>query len=785
MIVKKIPNPKAVSTKAKRIAGLANYIVEPGRENGLEKCIHSEALNFLTDTHVGNIAEMIALAQDAVRSKDPIDHWVLSWHRDESPSVDQVREAVGVFINHCGLTGHQVIWGLHDDTENMHVHIAVNRVHPETLKVTEINKGFDLNAGHQAIAIIEKRQGWASEVNSRYHVNSKGELVAGPAKETADVGATSPKISLSTKARDMEVRTGEKSAQRIGIEVAAPIIAAATSWKDLHEQLRLVGIRYERTGSGAILHVGNVAMKASAVSKGVTSLPAVQKRLGPYQPPHEIKKNEYHDTSRNFLAANAKKPHAFTFGKDAGHGLRNLSECTLAYGQKGQQAGRARVLQLDARPDRPGAGGLRRNSGRDARYARDSGHSSSSKGAGFGSEGARSAAASRLVRVGPAAGKGRPVALTDNQPGWKEYIALRDAHKTAKSRDTIDQQKRHGAERSELTARLKAERIERLAGNWNGKGEMRNALQSVLATQHGAAKLELLERHRAERKALQARYKPLPVYKQWKDQPMIVGVVVLPDDNGEVARNRQSPALARVLRSLSHTIDSRNHITYQFAGKAVFRDEGRTIKVLDLTSDQGIAAAVVTAQQKFGNVLTLTGSPEFQRDVVAIAVANGLTCRFADPQLDELRAQLQAAKYTSERTAAPIATPLAAKPRTVARLPKKQKDIVVAQTPTPQLSEETASPQAPQQTSAHEWLAAWAVENSKDVVDAMPENGKVEYTVVHVAHDGVVLNKGRTGAVYQVPEGLKPVVGAKVVVDKDSQIRMPNEIDTGKTGRGK
>ena len=36
----------------------------------------------------------------------------------------------------------------------------VNRVHPITRKVIEINKGFDLEALHRAVARIEHVQGW-------------------------------------------------------------------------------------------------------------------------------------------------------------------------------------------------------------------------------------------------------------------------------------------------------------------------------------------------------------------------------------------------------------------------------------------------------------------------------------------------------------------------------------------------------------------------------------------------------------------------------------------------
>ena len=127
MIGKKTPNPKKSSSKSRRVVGLTNYITAPENENSLEKCVHFEAVNFLTDDLQSQQIEMIALSTTAVRSKDPIDHYVLSWQEGETPTIEQAREAVQMTMKHLGLEGHQVIWGLHDDTDNMHVHIDVNR----------------------------------------------------------------------------------------------------------------------------------------------------------------------------------------------------------------------------------------------------------------------------------------------------------------------------------------------------------------------------------------------------------------------------------------------------------------------------------------------------------------------------------------------------------------------------------------------------------------------------------------------------------------------------------
>ena len=605
MIVSKIENSKKSSGKAARVAGVVDYIVAPENENSVEKCVFHEAVNFLSHDLKSQKAEMTALAQEAVRSKDPIDHWVLSWKSHERPTSEQAREAAAIFIKQCGLEGHQYIIGLHDDTDNMHLHIAVNRVHPDTCKVVKINKGFDKEAGHQAIAIIEKKQGWSVEENARYRTNDCAELIIDPATKRPQIFTEGEKQQQPTaKAQAMEIQTGQKSAQRVGIENAAPIIAQATTWKELHAAMAEAGMQYQRKGSGAVVQVGDEFVKASSITPKA-SLSALQKRLGPYQPPQEIKPNEYHHHHA------PQKPHALEAGKEPGNRLRSLSKCNLAVLTNQGKTRSAGVLHIDGRAGGRSVDGLRRDTGRDN---------------------------SKLT----------PQPLREKQPGWNEYIAIRDAQKVAKTHETIALQKRHGDDRTALAAKQKAERDELFKGNWKGKGEARNVLKSVIATQQAAEKLEQRERHAAERKALQAQYKPLPMYKQWKEQPQIVGMNVRPLIDQHIERDKQR-TVAQTLRALSHSVDARKHITYQLGRRNVFRDEGRTIAVLDTKSDRGIAAALAVAQQKFGQTLELTGSDEFKRKAVAVAVENGLTCRFTDPALDKLREHLQHEKYRAER----------------------------------------------------------------------------------------------------------------------------------------
>ena len=49
-------------------------------------------------------------------------------------------------------------------------------MHPVTGKAVQPHKGFDKEEAHKIVALVEHKQGWASEANSRYSVLENGEL---------------------------------------------------------------------------------------------------------------------------------------------------------------------------------------------------------------------------------------------------------------------------------------------------------------------------------------------------------------------------------------------------------------------------------------------------------------------------------------------------------------------------------------------------------------------------------------------------------------------------------
>ena len=280
MIVKKVVNPLKSSPKAVRIQRLTDYIRAPETESSTEKCIYSGTRGFLFDTPVAQTAEMLALSEEAVRSPDTITHYVLSWREGEIPTKDQIEEAVDILLKEMDVRDHQVVYGLHADTDNHHLHVAINRVHPETVRVIKINRGWDIEAAHRAGVRIEHAQGWLPDANKRYRVRTDGKL------ERTDPDANTRPRKPSQLQLDAERRTGEPSHARMAIDKAAPLIAAARSWAELHASLEKQGMRYERAGSGAQIRVGSTPVKASRVARTAT-LKSLQARLGSYQPPPE------------------------------------------------------------------------------------------------------------------------------------------------------------------------------------------------------------------------------------------------------------------------------------------------------------------------------------------------------------------------------------------------------------------------------------------------------------------------------------------------------------------
>ena len=595
MVGKKVANPKRVAGKAERIIALTDYVRAPEGANSEEKCIYTGARGFQSDRPMVQTREMVALAEEATRSRDPVNHYVLSWREGEHPTAVQIEEAVTTFLRELGLEEHQAIYGLHADTHNQHLHVVVNRVQPETLKCIEINKGFDIEAVHRAVARIEHTQGWQREKHGRYVVLSDGEVVLSAAERKQDK-------QPDQQRRDMENRTGEKSAVRVAAEDAGDIFRTAASWQELHSRLAAVNMQYQRTGSGAVIFVGDVAVKASSVDRAA-SLAKMEKRLGTF---------ELSSEDQRAIFTHIPEPDVGDSRSPTPNRLRKLSECHLATA-RGKQ--RPSVLQIDARPGRRGAATVRRQSEGDVRGGK---------------------------RVAS-----RP--LLPGLPGWNEYATQRTSHYAERDAVRIELRRRQDAEANAMRERHRAARNGLFTSReWTGKGVALNALRSVMAAEQAAEKAALGERRASELKQFRTRFPPFPGIEEWlrKHQSPAVAEAwryrnELPQEIlGDDAAEESSGSVASDIRAFRAQVNG-TQVEYvrrpglddfQLGRQPAFIDHGRRIQVNDWQDDASTLAAMQLAAQKWGS-FTIGGNAEYQARCVRLAAEHGL--KIKNPELQE------------------------------------------------------------------------------------------------------------------------------------------------------
>ena len=264
--------PKGRRDKKSSFRDLINYCLGvTGHSQGAVLYTGKQKINDLKTAAV----EMESLAMENVRCKSPAFHFILSWRSDESPTNEQVDEAVSIALKELDLSGCQAVWGLQSDTDNLHVHVAVNRVSPETFKAVKPAGGWTKKALEKAARKIEIVQGWDVEHSGRYSVDEFGNIHEKNASEIIQ-----PEVSQI--ARDIEAHTGCESFERSAKREIAPILSRVLSWDELHRELAEHGYSFEKRGNGAVICSGEKYIKLSKISRE-SSLSKLEQRLGKYQ----------------------------------------------------------------------------------------------------------------------------------------------------------------------------------------------------------------------------------------------------------------------------------------------------------------------------------------------------------------------------------------------------------------------------------------------------------------------------------------------------------------------
>lgn len=236
--------------------------------------------------------QMVATAARGTRMRDPVEHIVISWREGEAPSREQVEDAVKIVLDVMDYGRCSTVWALHGNTKTFHAHIAIVRVDPATGNAQ--GTGWDIDRLHQALALIEDRQGWAAEEESLFTVRDGAVYVRADGQKVRDaageqVGYRAPGRTLPRKIAEVAPKLGN-------------IAGAATSWEDLHKGFLELNALYERKGSGAVIKRDSKECKASALGRECGRR-ELEKRLGAFRPREaSLPYLAYVESCRRYLA---------------------------------------------------------------------------------------------------------------------------------------------------------------------------------------------------------------------------------------------------------------------------------------------------------------------------------------------------------------------------------------------------------------------------------------------------------------------------------------------------
>lgn len=166
MIVKKIPFKKQSKASFQKLADyaldvennhskvLVDYMLDV--ENGMEKVEAYQFSNCSFENDQDNIDEIINTQKlNTTSTQDKTMHLVVSFQEDEAPSIETLRAIEKDLMEALGMEHHQRLSVVHSNTNNLHIHIAINKVDPETLKV--VNPYNDVGILQDAAIKIEKK----------------------------------------------------------------------------------------------------------------------------------------------------------------------------------------------------------------------------------------------------------------------------------------------------------------------------------------------------------------------------------------------------------------------------------------------------------------------------------------------------------------------------------------------------------------------------------------------------------------------------------------------------
>ena len=184
-------------------------------------------------------------------------HLLISFPAGESPSAEALRSIEIEVCNALGFGEHQRVSAMHTDTDNLHIHVAINKIHPKTLAI------HNPYCDYKALGAVCER---LEHVHSLIHTNH----------QTIAPGARN-------RALDVEYLAGVESLLGWIRRECLDELRQAQSWAELHQYLSRNGLALQERGNGLVVADREGRMvKASSIARDLSKA-QLEKRFGPFE----------------------------------------------------------------------------------------------------------------------------------------------------------------------------------------------------------------------------------------------------------------------------------------------------------------------------------------------------------------------------------------------------------------------------------------------------------------------------------------------------------------------
>jgi len=279
MISRRVPR-KPENDDYRRLARYIAAADSPGEKSLMRWCTGCLAGD---DYTLGNQEAVDTQAMNQRTTKEKTYHLIVSFRpEDEARLTPEMFKAIEEeFAKALGFSEHQRHCGVHKNTNNLHMHVAYNMIHPERLTRHEPYRDFikrDL-----VCRDLEQRFGLAID-------NGRG--IEKEAPQLNDIAAT------------VEAHTGQQSFEGYTKERRERLLEAldrAADWEQVHAAFARHGMEIKPHGNGLVIkdRNGNLAIKASRLDRSL-SLSKLTKRFGTYIQPGLAK--EHYPERERFMA---------------------------------------------------------------------------------------------------------------------------------------------------------------------------------------------------------------------------------------------------------------------------------------------------------------------------------------------------------------------------------------------------------------------------------------------------------------------------------------------------